>query len=65
MPHIRENQDQDHLRNLKLQGSMGTDEIHPWVLREPADEVDKPSSIFVKSWQSSEVPTDQKRITTL
>ncbi|KFV44664.1 hypothetical protein N341_04933, partial [Tyto alba] len=36
--------------------------IHPWLLRDPTDEVAKPLSvIFEKSWQSGEVPADWKR----
>lgn len=49
----------DHPRNLKVTESMGSDEMHLWVVRELVDEVTKPLSIvFDKSWQSGEVPTD-------
>ncbi|GAB0183605.1 mitochondrial enolase superfamily member 1 [Grus japonensis] len=40
---------------------MGPDEMHLWVLRKLANEVAKPSILFQKLWQSSEVPTEWKR----
>ena len=41
---------------------MGPDEIHPWVLRELADEVAKLLSIrFERSWHPDEVSADWKR----
>ncbi|KFQ73725.1 hypothetical protein N337_11965, partial [Phoenicopterus ruber ruber] len=61
-PTVGEDQVRDHLRNLKVHKYVAPDEMHPWVLRELADEVPKPLTIlFEKSWQSSEVPTDWKR----
>ncbi|GAB0205444.1 mitochondrial enolase superfamily member 1 [Grus japonensis] len=61
-PTVGEDQVQEYLRNLKVHKSMGPEELHPWVLRELADEVARPLAIiFEKSWQSGEVPADWKR----
>ncbi|KAF4800443.1 hypothetical protein TURU_044191 [Turdus rufiventris] len=55
-PKGREGQVLEHLRNMKVYKSMEPDEMYPWVLRAPVDEVAKPLSIeFEKTWQSGEV----------
>jgi len=61
-PTVRKDQVGDCLRNLKVHKYMERDKMHPRVLRELADVITKPlSMIFVRSWQSSEVPDDWKK----
>ena len=61
-PTVGEDQVREYLRNLKVHKSMGPDELHPWILRELADEVARPLAIiFEKSWQCGEVPANWKR----
>jgi len=53
LPSVGEDKVQDHLWNLKVHKSMGTDEVHLWVPRELVDELAKPLSIILeKLWQS-------------
>ncbi|KAK4823319.1 hypothetical protein QYF61_000921 [Mycteria americana] len=49
----------DLLHHLDTHKSMGPDEIHPRVLKEPADVLTKPLSIiYQQSWLTGEVPAD-------
>jgi len=57
-PTVGEDQVRDCLRNLKVQKSLGSDEMHPRDLRELAKQL---SIIFERLWQSGEVPTDWRR----
>lgn len=58
---VEEDQVQDHVKNLKMNISMGPDEMHLQILRE-IDGTAKPLAIiFEKLRQSGEIPTDRKR----
>ncbi|GAB0189105.1 mitochondrial enolase superfamily member 1 [Grus japonensis] len=51
----------DQLYQLNVHKSMGSDGIHPRVLKELVDIMTGPFSvIYQKSWESEEVPTDWK-----
>ncbi|KGL80459.1 RNA-directed DNA polymerase from mobile element jockey, partial [Tinamus guttatus] len=61
-PRVEEDWVREHLRKLDIHKSMGSDEMHPRVLRELADAIAKPLSIiFERSWRMGEVPEDWKK----
>ena len=52
----------EYLTTLNEFKSPGPDEWHPRVLKELAEELSEPLSIiFLKSWESGEVPEDWRR----
>ncbi|KFO86329.1 hypothetical protein N320_13102, partial [Buceros rhinoceros silvestris] len=58
-PIIQEETVSELLDSLDVQKSMGPDEIHPRVLREPVGVITKPLSIiYQQSWLTGEVPAD-------
>ncbi|KFP01210.1 hypothetical protein N300_01090, partial [Calypte anna] len=61
-PTLDEEQVKDHLKNMKVNKSMGPDGIYPRPLKEPVHEVAEPLSIiFEKLWQSGEAPADWEK----
>lgn len=58
-PIKNEDQIQELLKNLKVHKAMGSNETHPWVLRDLEDKVAKPlSTIFGNLWHSRKVSAD-------
>ena len=49
LPAVSEDQVQDHLKHLKVHKCMGPNEIHPWVLRELADNLPSRYPSYLKS----------------
>lgn len=47
-PTVGKDQVWGHLRSLKVDKSVGSNEVHPRVLREPADEAAKPLLVIAK-----------------
>lgn len=61
---IREDNAHDHLKIVRK--CRGPAELHPRILRELAEVIDKSLPIvFEKSWQSDEVPSDWKKQETI
>ncbi|CAM5106487.1 unnamed protein product [Natator depressus] len=61
-PSVEKEVVRDYLEKLDEHKSMGTDALHPRVLKELADVIAEPLVIlFEKSWRSGEVPDDWKK----
>jgi len=59
---VEEDRVRDHLSNLDTHKSMGSNGMHPRVLRELADVIAEPlSTIFEGSWRTGELPEDWRK----
>jgi len=60
-PLVEEDCVRDCLSDLDVHKSMGPNGMHPRVLRELADVVAEPLSIFERSWRTGEAPEDWRK----
>ncbi|GAB0207699.1 mitochondrial enolase superfamily member 1 [Grus japonensis] len=61
-PLVEEDRVREHLGKLNIHKSMGSDGMHPRVLREMADVIAKQLLIiFERSWRTGEVPEDGRK----
>lgn len=59
---VEEDQAREYLSKLDILNPMGSDGLHPQVLRELADVIVRPPSIiFDQSWQLGEVPENWRK----
>lgn len=56
-----EDEVREYLRKLGICKPMGSDEMHPQVLRELADRIARQPIIFDQPWQLRELPEDERK----